>query len=935
MKQEKQSLTCHQLILSAALTAQFMFVALLLGACAGQESYGPSDTLHDHIRLTASTAGGAADGTIALTTRSTGTTRSTADAVTDGSGQQNAGAFAQGQTFTAVFTEGSSVSSTRYTTGAAQSGSPQYNECTPMAQPLFTAAEAKVHAYYPATVSPLTRSFSVEQDQSQTAAGLAGYRRSDLMYAPEISIPRTTSTGRFTFQHLLSKVTVSLAAPTDPVARITAVRLVGGWRTIALQADIYDHNAAPTEALGSHRSLTDHASLSDALVESNSGTNQITLYADATGTDGALRVSAIVPPQTIAAGRNFIEVDVALSGTGSQTFSYALGADAALQPGMAYENATALRVAQATATVTLADTPWTEHQEAAEPLRQVVTFHTAGASFNMRFVKGGTYTQTDGQTAYRGLANGATGDLADYYMAETEVTNALWQSVMGSKPAVRLQPATKYDTGDGQSTDADDCPVSFVTPNEIINQFLPKLNALVAAQLPEGGWYFALPSETQWEWAAHGGTAKETTAYPGGGDIDALGWYSTTNSTYNANAYGTTHPVGQKTANSLGLYDMAGNVQEILSTTNGDYYRTRGGGFWNSAAACMITYNSGQLPSGSRANDKGLRLALVRSGAAPAPRATIATTDPIGTTATYSHNGASNTEGSVVTATLDPGTYRFEVYGAQGGGGGDSNSAGGGTLLQGTGGRGGYVSAVYTVANATTPFYICCGGMGSDYNPKAKAYANGGYNGGGRGTWDHSDSSNKEVTNGELENAAGGGGATHVAVVTERGELKQYASYKAEVLLVAGGGGGAGSFVNSSTTSWAAKSTPGVGGCGLNELETPAGISYWNQAGPNTLTSPWTDADNFGRGTDGYYYTGGNNHAGQGGNGGGYYGGRSTSQQNGTYGSANYPYPVGGAGGSGHVNTAPADANVTYVSASGRDGANVGPGRVVITKLSN
>jgi len=70
---------------------------------------------------------------------------------------------------------------------------------------------------------------------------------------------------------------------------------------------------------------------------------------------------------------------------------------------------------------------------------------------------------------------------------------------------------------------------------------------------------YRLPTEAQWEYAARGGGKVER--YAGGDDVDALAWHS-------ANADGTTHPVGLKKPNALGLYDMSGNVWQWT----GDWY---------------------------------------------------------------------------------------------------------------------------------------------------------------------------------------------------------------------------------------------------------------------------------------------------------------------------------------------------------------------------
>ena len=121
--------------------------------------------------------------------------------------------------------------------------------------------------------------------------------------------------------------------------------------------------------------------------------------------------------------------------------------------------------------------------------------------------------------------------------------------------------------------------------------------------------------------------------------------------------------------------------------------------------------------------------------------------------------------GSVQTFTVPSGctgTYKLEVWGAQGGAGGGGNCRVNGD--RGRGGYGGYSSGNISLT-ADSTLYIAIGGAGG-------ASGGAGWNGGGGGSYN-----------------GGGGGATHIAT-TNRGVLSSYNSYRSEVLIVAGGGGG-------------------------------------------------------------------------------------------------------------------------------------------------
>ena len=132
--------------------------------------------------------------------------------------------------------------------------------------------------------------------------------------------------------------------------------------------------------------------------------------------------------------------------------------------------------------------------------------------------------------------------LSSYYIGKYEVTQALWQAVMGSNPS-------KY-TGDLRR------PVEEVSWDEC-QEFISKLNQLT-------GRIFRLPTEAEWEYAARGGSQSKGYIYAGSNDIDEVAWYES------KNGY-TTHPVGRKSPNELGLYDMSGNVEEWCKDWYGSY----------------------------------------------------------------------------------------------------------------------------------------------------------------------------------------------------------------------------------------------------------------------------------------------------------------------------------------------------------------------------
>ncbi len=226
------------------------------------------------------------------------------------------------------------------------------------------------------------------------------------------------------------------------------------------------------------------------------------------------------------------------------------------------------------------------------------TFTVNGVSFEMVAVKGGTFTMgasSGDSDAYDWEKPAHSVTLGDYYIGKFEVTQELWEAVMGGNPS--------YFKGSNlpvEQVSWDDCQT-----------FIRKLNSLTGAN-------FRLPTEAEWEYAARGGSKSKGYKYSGSNNINDVAWYT-------GNSGSNTHAVGTKSPNELGIYDMSGNVWEWCQDWYGSYSSgsqtnptgpssasnrvTRGGSWCYDAQDCRVSNRSSLTPD-SRYSFLGFRVVV-------------------------------------------------------------------------------------------------------------------------------------------------------------------------------------------------------------------------------------------------------------------------------------------------------------------------------------
>ncbi len=216
-------------------------------------------------------------------------------------------------------------------------------------------------------------------------------------------------------------------------------------------------------------------------------------------------------------------------------------------------------------------------------------------------VEGGTFQmgQPNPDIAWKGSTENEqpvhSVSVSSFSIGKYEVTQAEWRYIMGKMP----KELTDFK--------GDNLPVYRVIWSDI-QEFLQKINA-------KTGKKYRLPTEEEWEFAARGGNKSKGYTYPGSNDVKSVAWMG-------ENSDFKIHPVGQLAANELGIYDMAGNVNEFcqdwykgytgssgVSDYTG-YYRVIRGGNWAADRANCHSTRRFFDESANQSNGMGFRLAL-------------------------------------------------------------------------------------------------------------------------------------------------------------------------------------------------------------------------------------------------------------------------------------------------------------------------------------